>query len=84
MARNKRLEIKDRDSNVISFKKFKSANKEELLTHAIAREQLISSGIFTKLRLEKLIDEKKLREIEFADKIYFDKTEVANCLKNQI
>ncbi len=84
MMKNKRLEIKDRDGNVISFKKFKAANKEELLTHAVAKKQLISDGTFTRSKLQKLVEEKKLHEITFADEIYFERDEVANYLKNWI
>ncbi|GEM_PF-2613765 len=84
MVKNKKLEIKDRDGNIISFKKFKAANKEELLTHAVAKKQLISAGTFTRSKLQKLVEEKKLHEIIFADEIYFERDEVADYLKNLI
>lgn len=82
--KNKRLEIKDCDGNIVSFKKFKAANKEELLTHAIAKKQLISGGTFTRSKLQKLVEEKELHEITFAGEIYFERDEVANYLKNLI
>lgn len=83
MSRIKKLEIKDAAGNAISFKSFKAANKEELLAHAIAKKQLISTGIFTRDKLKKLVEEEKLREIAFAGEIYFEREEVANYLKNR-
>ncbi len=81
MVKNKKLEIQDRDGNIISFKKFKAANKDELLTHAIAKKQLISNGAFSRFKLKKLVEEKKLHEIIFADEIYFEREEIANYLR---
>ena len=84
MKKQPKIEIRDATGKKISFKKFKAANKEELLTHAVAKKQLISNGTFTYSKLKKLVEEKKLHEIVFADKIYFEKDEVVNYLKNLI
>mgnify|MGYP001610689268 FL=1 len=84
MKKQPKIEIRDATGKKISFKKFKAANKEELLTHAVAKKQLISNGTFTRSKLQKLVEKKELHEIVFADKIYFERDEVANCLKNLI
>ena len=81
--RKKRLEIKNRNGKVISFKKFKTMSKEELLAHTVAKKQLIASGAFTHSKLKKLVETKELNKIIFDKDIYFEKSEVFNYLKNR-
>lgn len=81
MIKNKKIEIKDRAGNKVSFKEFKAGSKEALLTHAIPKKQLVAKGIFTRSRLDKLVAEGKLREIAFANEIYFERDEVAKRFK---
>lgn len=84
MIRNKKLEIIDRGGSTISFRKFKAANKEELLMHATTKKQLISNGVLTSDKIRKLVEKKKLSEIIFANEVYFERNEVTDCLKNWI
>ncbi len=85
MKKKPKVEITEITSDKkISFRQFKAANKEELLTHAIAKKQLISNGTFTRSKLQKLVDEKELHEVVFAGAIYFERDEVSSYLKNLI
>ena len=82
MARNRRLKI-IKDGKIISFKKLKAISKEELLAHAVAKKQLIDSGVFTYSKLKKLVAKKELNEIVFDKDIYFEKDAIRHYLKSR-
>lgn len=77
---NKKLEIRNRRGKVISFTQFRAENERKLLTHAIARKQIVSSGILTPYKIKKLVKQKKLNKITSGGKIYFERIEVTNCI----
>jgi hypothetical protein len=78
-----KIVIYDNTGEKTNIKKLKDQEYKEVEKHCLEKKEVIKRGILTKRELAKALKENKLKEVPIIKRIYIDREELANYIKNK-
>lgn len=82
--KQRKIVVNNTTGEKTTMKKLREQQYGETEKHCLEKKEIIKRGILTKKELEKAVEENKLKEICMQKRIYFDRQEIVDFIKNKI